>query len=713
MMFFNSAVLVLIAASVIDQFAQVSTTKVNNNVSLIVSAPLNDSAKSGDTREWPWEILSAAQAAVDGINNDSSILPNYDLRLIPLDSCTEDENEIVQQFVNISYYQPSKNIQGLTGFFSHRALSLMLPLAIQKGIIATLPSEIFVYHGRCILAKSSLTTMASVLLTFMKRMTWERFGLITESKDLYFFNMAASLLQRADINKTAVITPYIELQHGLEAAIHEIISYNTKVIIVSLPAQRAAEMISLISETGLLWPNYAWIFFGYGIEDFRSICNDLDKAISGIFMIQSQIRSNTQEIKLNSNSLANASFKHNGLANVIYDLVMLTALKLNENHSYQSISDTDQVSIIDYNDDTIFSIFHIWGWTKVLIGTVYSNLSITVVNETVLQMAPNDDLPVANTDPPTGYTVVVVFLIILLTIFVTLTLLLYICFRKEPEIKATSFTISLFLFTGCYINLLYMILLVYFDHGAFNAISPQHQNAVCNLLQWFSGSGISLPLTLATLLVKMLRVYHIFNYVTLRIGHYCSDLALIVYILLILAPNIIINLVWLFADQYHAVVEYNAGKGYTELSKDCNSKYESIWSGVLSAYLLILALACAAVAFLTRKVRLQHFNDTKKVNILVYILCSGILLTFSYWLLLQMLNTKPYIMSVPLIIGHSVVIFFFQLLLFIPKVFPPLWRFINKKVNITQRFDPVVHKIKQVSAGSQLKSKRENTVIEH
>ena len=158
--------------------------------------------------------------------------------------------------------------------------------------------------------------------------------------------------------------------------------------------------------------------------------------------------------------------------------------------------------------------------------------------------------------------------------------------------------------------------LVYFDHPSFNAHmhSTQHQNAVCNniILQWFSAIGISLALMIATHLVKMLRVYHIFNYVIIiRIGHYRSDLALMIYILLILVSNITANLVWLFTDQYHAVIEYKTRNSYIEVSKDCSSKYESNWSRVLSIYLLLLALASAVVAIITRKVRLQHFKDTK------------------------------------------------------------------------------------------------------
>ena len=675
-----------------------------NSISIIVSVPLYDCIGSQDINsKRGQEILTAAQAAVNGINNDSSILSKYDLQLLLFNSCKE-EYETIQQFMNITYYLSSHNARGLTGFFSHEAISLLLPLVKHQRTVMTLPSEIFVYrnyYGNSFLSTNSPTTMATILITFVKSMNWERVGLITESTDSYFFNVAASLLRIANVNKTVVISPYIELR-GLESAIHETVRYNTKVILISLPAQRVAQMICLIERMGLLWPDYAWIFHSHEIEDYLDQATncDMEKAISGIFMIESQIKPNHLETKLASNFTC---FEHdlsdtkpdflanNTLAHVVSDLVLLTAIKLNQSSGYQS--NTSQVNIQDpttYEIIYTFSILHLWGRSKVITGKIYSNLSITILNETVMKTAPKDDLPISTSiDPPIGYTIGIAFLIVFLASFVTLTLILYIFFRKQPEIKASSFTISLFQFAGCYLNLLYIAFLVYFDNPAFNTHSIQHQNTVCHLLQWLSGSGISLPLMLATLLVKMLRVYHIFNYVTLGVARYCSDLALIVYIILILAPAIIVNLVWLLADPYHALVEHKTRKGYIELSKDCNSKYESIWSGVLSAYLLLLTLASAIVAIMTRKVRLQHFKDTKKVNILVFTLGFGIILTFSYWLLLQMLNTKPYIVSVPLIIGHSIVVLSFQVLLFTPKVFPPLWRCIKQKHH---QLDTTVHK---------------------
>ena len=685
-MYFKPAGIALLVALTVIKLLVVSTTGIQQEVndSLIVSIPPNDCIGSQDTNlNEEHDILTAAQAAVNGINNDSSILSNHDLQLIVLDGC-KDENEILQQFVNATYYQLPQSVRGLTGFFSHKAISLLLPLITHKRIALTLPSEVYVYRnqGRGIVTANSPTTMANVLLMFVKRMNWKRFGLITESTDLYFYNVAVSLLQIAKVNKTVVVSPYIEL-HSVESAINEIISYNTKIIIVSLPARSVAKMIHQINEIGLLWPDYAWIFLNHNLHD------ELVKyeAMRGMLMIKGFTLTSTSTVTFREQGFSRLPdvasknpFKQSGLAEIMYDIVTVTALKIkNCMDSANHVSTHCQEPLIttEYSHDTLFGIFHIWERSTVLIGNIYSNFSITIMNETVLELVPIDDLPVISIDPPTGYTISMVSLIILLVIFTTLVLLFYLCFHKEPEIKATSFTISLFLFVGCYFNLVYIILIVYFEHPAFNAHSTQHQNAICNLFLWFSGTGISMPLMLATLLVKLLRVYHIFNHITLRVGHYFSDLVLTIYILVILAPNIIVNLIWVFVDQYHAVIEFKARKGYIQLSKDCSSNYANVWLGVLCAYLLLLALASAVVAIRTRKVRMEHFKDTKKVNILVFSLCFGLILTFSYWLLFYAMNTKPYVISIPLIIGHSLLILFFQSLLFIPKVFPPFCRYIS------------------------------------
>ncbi|MCG8625846.1 MAG: hypothetical protein MJE68_28100, partial [Proteobacteria bacterium] len=278
--------------------------------------------------------------------------------------------------------------------------------------------------------------------------------------------------------------------------------------------------------------------------------------------------------------------------------------------------------------------------------------------------------------PPLVYTVVFGFLIALTTVFTTLVLVLYIYFRKEPEIRATSFTLSLLMFAGCYLNLLYLYLLYYNNH-TLDLVDVSRDNALCFSFQWLSGTGISLPIMLATLLVKMLRIYHIFYKTELHLSHYCSDLALSLYILLILLPDIFINFIWVFVDRYEARFEYQMRGGHVHLKKVCTNKYLGQLFGILSIYVLILVLALTTVAVITRKIRLQHFKDTKKVNILLFILCIGTVMVYAYWLLLQIVDTKRYVSNLPAQVGHLVLIVSFQSLLFVPKVLPPLWRHIE------------------------------------
>ena len=157
---------------------------------------------------------------------------------------------------------------------------------------------------------------------------------------------------------------------------------------------------------------------------------------------------------------------------------------------------------------------------------------------------------------------------------------------------------------------------------------------------------------------------------------------------------------WIFTDRYQISVEYKIHKGFVSVEKICRSKYQIIWFGILTVYLLILIFALTIIAVVTRKVRLQHFKDTKKVNILLFILCFGIIISLSYWLLLQSLKTKRYIATLPLHIGHSALIILFQTFLFVPKVFPPVGRYIKQKsLGISNR--------KQQMAGSDYVGEKE------
>ena len=113
-----------------------------------------------------------------------------------------------------------------------------------------------------------------------------------------------------------------------------------------------------------------------------------------------------------------------------------------------------------------------------------------------------------------GYTVIFSIEVVIGFVFVTIMLMGYVYFCNEPEVKSTSFMFSLLIFLGCYLNLTFLLFLLCFHQPVM--ISEDTLNAICGIFPWISGLGISIALIIATVLVKLARVYHIFNRVTAK-----------------------------------------------------------------------------------------------------------------------------------------------------------------------------------------------------
>ena len=204
-------------------------------------------------------------------------------------------------------------------------------------------------------------------------------------------------------------------------------------------------------------------------------------------------------------------------------------------------------------------------------------------------------------------------------------------------------------------------------------------NAICGLFPWISGLGISIALIIATVLVKLARVYHIFNRVTAKpMGKQNSDFVLAGYVLLILLPMIIILTTWMIADRFKITYQPSSQVGFTQ--KQCLSDHLTIWLPLLVVYVILLFLVLATVAIKSRKIRQINFKDTKKVNMFVFCLFFDILLPLSFWWLLENLGTSIpyYIAAIPLHLGHFGIVLLCQLLLIVPKLVTPFSRHLKR-----------------------------------
>ena len=144
-------------------------------------------------------------------------------------------------------------------------------------------------------------------------------------------------------------SPYIELTHS-SSAIQEINKFNTKIVFMSLNAERVIQLLCMVHEKGLVWPKYAWIFHSFEVEDLleqQSSCVNIRDAV---FFINVQPQSDPMHAELISgivssnyyrqyfSDISKAAFEYNitftsrpnGYTVLLYDFVwtMAVALKL-------------------------------------------------------------------------------------------------------------------------------------------------------------------------------------------------------------------------------------------------------------------------------------------------------------------------------------------------------------------------------------------------
>ena len=404
------------------------------------------------------EALAGAHIAIKEINTNSGILSEHNVQMIVFK-----DKDVLQEFINLTFYQSSEQVVAVCGFLSPKIVSILSPLARHQGVLITTPVQSFVTVSEDIVALNSPHAMATALLHFVHRMDWNRVGLISQNTDTYFSRVAEKLFQMSESN-SIVISPYVEVFH-LESAVQEIVTQSSRVIIVNLNAEKAIQLLCMIHDNGFVLPDYAWIFHSYKIEQIlsRPANCTLEEVIKGIFMIESQLPPElSEESMLYGRSLLfqflptvstlsqyyNATFSPDPLAIIMYELIWQTAMALNDTCRHSSDCRTHQMDTLVPcigRDVWSMNVFHVRGQSWLSIGTVYGNSSTTFVslNESIVETVSLSELTVVSVDdPPLTFTIVASLMIVLVAMYVTFMLILYILFRNKPEVKATSFSLT-------------------------------------------------------------------------------------------------------------------------------------------------------------------------------------------------------------------------------------------------------------------------------
>ena len=665
------------------------------------------------------ELLPAAQLAVDRINQDPTILPGYNLELTELDTGTCDHaypSDALFQFVN-EITQEEQHLVGVVGSFCTTLAKAVALIAERSGtnLLQILGSPSPALHDRVryphlfhIIPSSAVYSEA--VCSLIDQFGWTRVGVVSDNSMEHSYPALVNIL-----GGNLAFYPF----RGAPSLLRTLQGRGERIVILSLGIERAAEVLCLAFKQSLRWPQlkHTWIVYEHLVEDFfhaTSTCDNgtMRSALEGVFLIQYQLSINDSNKVIVSGqtyreyyedylqSLShfaaqhNTSLSPNPYSNALHDSVWATAIALNAslqtiktgtaekirnwnntvfqtaNNELSNVSFTGALGNVDTDNNAESKVsvntFQIRNGTAEL----YTVISDRQCNETATGRSPDDEIPRMYNLQSAAITAVLLTIEAVLIVLTTAILILFLYYRNAPEIKATSPYLSLIMFLGCY---------PLFAGAMIEATSPYviHDGVFfCNAPPWCSSLG--LHLILAPLFMKMLRVYRIFTYFG-KLGKRWSDGVLFAGVLAIVGANIIFLTVLQVVGGSNGVnnemlVIPEGSFPYYEVVQACRPT-NIITIALFQCEALFFSIAVVVLAILTRKIRRQHFKDTKKVNMFIYL---DFLIAYTLLPLAQVITNHEIQVYLLFASSNSAAILC-QMFLFLPKVLPPLRKHLKLK----------------------------------
>ena len=294
----------------------------------------------------------------------------------------------------------------------------------------------------------------------------------------------------------------------------------------------------------------------------------------------------------------------------------------------------------------------------------------------------NDDVP--DDEPPVRFILIPLPAAIALysaagvtLLFTTIILILLMFYREWPEVKASSPYISLFMIAGCY--LLCVAAVSRTTYGWRHTEAIQSVYIVLVTIDYLcTASGLSM--VIVTMFFRLLRVYHIFSAMNMKMRMLWRTWSLSLMIFVLTSWVTIVLLVVILTNQ--TKLSYSTTYVFDESILTAEKQpfpvlhtSITITLGVIALYLLVFLLIIVYLAIRMRKIKRNDFKDTKKINLFVVILTVTLVVSGLIFVPLTLSNDH-YIANIVLTIGLLIIPNSISIILFLPKVIPAM---LNKK----------------------------------
>jgi len=681
------------------------------------------------------ELIPAGHLAIRQINNRSDILPGFQLELIDIESEACGISVINSGLVNFYRHlvDPNSLVVGVVGLFCSTVTATISPLVNHRGIdyvqMTGSTSPMFrkvTAYPRLFHTISSSKVFNEAVIKLMANFKWQMIGLVHSSVGTYFISTANDFANRIKANPSLkLLTRVPSLPKYIPELFANLRDVGARIIFTSLTVPEGATLMCEAYMRGFLWPDYVYVFYERTVRellDSETACdrNEILKAIEGVFILQYRLQASPDQ-KLVSGwtyrayheaylqqlaQFADTMDMHlqdNTYATVLHDQVWAMALALNNSletfkslninlrnygFGHSTVTDTiadnlDNVSFqgasgyISFNSmrevRTSVDIFQVQSGQPVLVGIYNPNEENLTFNDSGFPSTiPADRFEVVYEVLPQWLMIIVLFICGLSYIMTTIILVMFLYWRKKPEIKATSPYLCLIMFVACY--LLYTATVIRTIHRSFVILEFTLFSILCNVEIWLRSIGLNL--IFATLLTKLLRIYHVFR-VFRKTSKLWSDQFLFLGVLLICSGLLLILILWTTIDTAHleTVESYVpfAHPSYYRSTTTCHSSHLGIWLTATFAYNGIIILVVMFLAIQTRHVKRSHFKDTKKVNAYIFTVVAIIAIAIPLWYILSQTQIRSELGGhIAWVVGYLSIAILCQLFLFAPKTLPLL-----------------------------------------
>ena len=661
------------------------TDKSPLSVVVILPAGEDHAAPNGSLLYWDHnDTLSSATQAASEINNCPGVLDNFSIELIPIQASNTDPYKALIQLYQLLVANDDVIKIGMVGVIDKKLGQVLLPVASHPGIdLVSLVDPVVPLdrsYPHTFTPYPSLAYHMEAVVRILNDLQWNRIGIVYNSTydDTVYLRAARTFIYLVDANIDVILLDVTS--NFARSTGDRLKKTGALVFLCLLPLSVSTQLISIIQTRGL---NYVWILVTlYGNSHLSTVILNHTLIISNT-AFKEKLDTAFDQLPMCADTRERSDFVYHSLWDLFLslnscqqELQLMHAV----NHSIDQLEFRGSIlqiiehklgrSLTNYHEDIRLQIASTHNQIIGYFDPWTNNFSINVTFN-IPGLGPNVTYMYLFFPPSLKYfTAAVTGACYLFTMTV---LLLFIYYRNQPEIKATSVWLSLCIFLGCYFII--SGALNHFITSGERVKSQSRRVFACNIITYFVSLGADLLIT--TLLAKVLRIWRIFTY-NGQMGNVWTNSSLLGFIGIVIAVKIVLLAIWTIIDPYtktdkEKLVHEDGFSSTYEIVQLCESEYYSIWLVLVYGYSAIIGLVLIGASFKTRKVKQENFKDTKKITILVTSLIYMTLVCGALWGILRLIGGS---IASKLVIGlaYCLIALLSEVFLFLPKILPALLR---------------------------------------